>query len=90
MCKGRHCHAAHTGDPGNNLLPAVAELAQIVECGALRGALASLLGADYILHPHRCVSVCVGVRVDGLSRIHSWRCRRMEGSAPRWWTLPVT
>ena len=38
---------------GNNVLPRVAELQQIIDAPAIQGALNSILGDDYILHPHR-------------------------------------
>lgn len=41
------------GNPGNDLLPQVSELAELFADPAVDGALTSLLGPDYILHPHR-------------------------------------
>lgn len=41
------------GNPGNNILPAVPELQQILDSPRLQGALKSVLGANYLLHPHR-------------------------------------
>jgi HEAT repeat protein len=44
---------ATTGNPGNDILPKVPDLNQILQDPAVHGALASILGPDYIVHPHR-------------------------------------
>ena len=41
------------GNPGNNILPRVPELAEVFSAPAVREALTGLLGPDYILNPHR-------------------------------------
>lgn len=41
------------GNHGNNILPAVPEMHQVLESPRIVGALQSILGADYLLHPHR-------------------------------------
>jgi len=38
---------------GNNVLPRIAELQQVLDAPVIHGALQSVLGDDYILHPHR-------------------------------------
>lgn len=40
-------------NPGNNLLPLVPELQLVFDDPVIRGALTSVLGADYMMHPHR-------------------------------------
>jgi HEAT repeat protein len=40
-------------NPGNNILPRVPEMQQVLDAPEVRGALISVLGADYALHPHR-------------------------------------
>ena len=44
---------ATAGNPGNDILPRVPDLFEILRDPAFDGALQSLLGADYLLHPHR-------------------------------------
>ena len=44
---------AAEGNPGNNLLPRIPEYQQIFADDKVRGALASILGPDYYMHPHR-------------------------------------
>jgi HEAT repeat protein len=42
-------------NPGNNLLPAVPELNQVFADSVVRGALTSVVGPDYVMHPHRAL-----------------------------------
>jgi hypothetical protein len=42
-------------NPGNNLLPAVPELNQVFADPIVRGALTSVVGPDYVMHPHRAL-----------------------------------
>ena len=41
------------GPPGNNLLPKIPILANVFTDPAVEGALTSILGQNYIMHPHR-------------------------------------
>ncbi|MEF3306831.1 HEAT repeat domain-containing protein [Paenibacillus sp. GYB003] len=41
------------GNPGNNLVPRIPEVGQIFEHPVVKGALASVLGPDYVMHAHR-------------------------------------
>ena len=58
---------------GNNILPRIPELHEVLQCSVVRGALVSLLGEDYLLHPHRAVhrsvplgeAVAVDIEADG-------------------------
>lgn len=40
-------------NPGNNILPRVTQLQQVLDHPAVQGALTSLLGPDYLMHSHR-------------------------------------
>ena len=42
-----------TGNPGNNLLPRLPKIQKILDHPLVHGALVSILGSDYYLHPHR-------------------------------------
>jgi HEAT repeat protein len=42
-------------NPGNNLLPLVPELNRIFADPVVRGALTSVIGPDYVMHPHRAL-----------------------------------
>jgi HEAT repeat protein len=41
------------GNPGNNILPRVPDIQKFFETPIVKGALTSILGPDYYLHPHR-------------------------------------
>ena len=52
-------------NPGNNILPRVPEMNQVIESPEIRGALSSVLGLDYVVHPHRfCHSNLPGKMTD--------------------------
>jgi HEAT repeat protein len=42
-------------NPGNNLLPACPEIGALFADPAVTGALTSVLGPDYVMHPHRAL-----------------------------------
>ena len=44
---------ANDGNPGDDILAHVPEIGQVFEAPAVRGALTSLLGPEYAIHPHR-------------------------------------
>ena len=44
---------AREGNPGNNILPRIPDIAEVFAHPNMRGALQSLLGPDYMLNPHR-------------------------------------
>ena len=44
---------ATAGNPGNDILPKVPDLYQVLRDPAVDGALQSLLGPSYLIHPHR-------------------------------------
>ena len=44
---------AKEGNPGNNILPRIPALRKIFSHPAIHGALQSILGPGYIMHPHR-------------------------------------
>lgn len=41
------------GNPGNNLLPRIPAIQEILDSGPVQGALVSILGENYYLQPHR-------------------------------------
>jgi GNAT superfamily N-acetyltransferase len=47
-------HVLHEeGNPGNNILPRVPEIQHFFDTPLVRGALTSVLGPDFYMHPHR-------------------------------------
>jgi len=58
------------GNPGNNILPAVPEMQQVLDSPVIQGALTSILGRNYVLHPHRFVhNIEPAERIDGELKI---------------------
>ena len=72
-------------NPGNNLLPAVPELNQVFADPVVQGALTSVVGPDYVMHPHRALhnnppgSDAQRIHKDSywgyLRRVRNHRCR---------------
>ncbi|OPA73795.1 phytanoyl-CoA dioxygenase [Paenibacillus selenitireducens] len=47
-------HVLHEeGNPGNNILPRVPSIMEFFDTPVVKGALTSVLGPDYYMHPHR-------------------------------------
>ena len=49
---------------GNNILPRVPQMHAVLDCPVVRGAVTSLLGEGYYLHPHRAVHTSTPVELD--------------------------
>ncbi|RUS30815.1 hypothetical protein BC938DRAFT_478925 [Jimgerdemannia flammicorona] len=73
------------GNPGNNLLPAVGNLHRLFEEPRVRGALTSLLGEGYAMHPHRHLHTTVGgFKEQGWHRDTYWGNQKIRHLHPRW------
>ena len=67
---------------GNNIYPGLAGLEDVMESATVRGALTSLLGADYTLHPHRAFH---NSTTQGDQTFHKDTQRgKVKGFRPRW------
>lgn len=82
-------HVLHSeGNPGNNILPRVPEIGQLFETSEVKGALTSVLGTDYYMHPHRhCHYNQPGNPVPGGGNWHKdgyWSSMR---SHRPWWAM---
>ena len=51
VCKQLDQVLEREGNPGNNFLPRVPQIGQVFDSAPVRGALMSLLGPDYSMHP---------------------------------------
>src|SRR5260370_18982562 len=73
-------------NPGNNLLPAVPELTQIFADPVVRGALTSVVGPDYVMHPHRALhNNSPGSEAQRLHKDSFWGyLRRVRSHRSRW------
>lgn len=76
------------GNPGNNILPRVPEIGQLFETPVVKGALTSVLGTDYYMHPHRhCHYNQPGNPIPGGGKWHKdgyWSSMR---SHRPWWAM---
>lgn len=82
-------HVLHEeGNPGNNILPRVPEIQEFFETPVVKGALTSVLGADYYMHPHRhCHYNQPGNQLPGGGQWHKdgyWSSMR---SHRPWWAM---
>lgn len=73
-------------NPGNNLLPAVPEIQAVFDDPAVSGALTSVLGPDYVMHPHRALHNNVpGSGAQNMHKDSYWGyTRRVRNHRPRW------
>ena len=73
------------GNPGNNLLPRVPEIQQVYDDPAVQGALASLLGPDYVMHAHRHPHVNPpNSRGGNWHKDSYWGYTKVRDHHPRW------
>jgi len=72
--------------PGNNLLPAVPEIHDVFEDRVVKGALTSVLGPDYVMHPHRALhNNPPGSDAQPMHKDSYWGfTRRVRNHRPRW------
>jgi HEAT repeat protein len=73
-------------NPGNNLLPFVPELNAVFGDPAVKGALTSVLGPDYVMHPHRALhNNMPGSDAQEMHKDSYWGyTRRVRNHRPRW------
>lgn len=75
------------GNPGNNILPRVPEVQEVFRHPTIRGALTSVLGPDYIMHPHRhCHFTEPGRKVQSWHKDSYWGYAKVRNHHP-WWAM---
>ena len=75
------------GNPGNNILPRLSEVGEIVQNPVVRGALTSVLGNDYTIHPHRhCHFTYPGRKVQGWHKDSYWGHQKVRNHH-NWWAM---
>ena len=85
----RHVQAvmAKEGNPGNNILPRIPEVQEVFHHPVIRGALSSVLGSDYIMHPHRhCHFTEPGRKVQSWHKDSYWGYAKVRNHHP-WWAM---
>ncbi len=75
------------GNPGNNILPRVPEVQEIFRHPVVTGAISSVLGADYIMQPHRhCHYTEPGRKVQSWHKDSYWGYARIRNHH-QWWAM---
>ncbi|MEZ4729585.1 MAG: HEAT repeat domain-containing protein [Caldilineaceae bacterium] len=75
------------GNPGNNILPRVPEVQEVFRHPVIRGALTSVLGPDYIMHPHRhCHFTEPGRKVQSWHKDSYWGHAKVRNHH-QWWAM---
>jgi len=75
------------GNPGNNILPRVPEVQEVFRHPVIQGALTSVLGPDYIMHPHRhCHFTEPGRKVQSWHKDSYWGYAKVRNHHP-WWAM---
>lgn len=75
------------GNPGNNILPRVPEVQEVFKHPVLRGALTSVLGPEYIMHPHRhCHFTEPGRKVQSWHKDSYWGHAKVRNHH-QWWAM---
>ncbi len=75
------------GNPGNNILPRVPEMQAVFRHPVIQGALTSVLGPEYIMHPHRhCHFTEPGRKVQSWHKDSYWGHAKVRNHHP-WWAM---
>ncbi|MEZ4618138.1 MAG: HEAT repeat domain-containing protein [Caldilineaceae bacterium] len=75
------------GNPGNNILPRVPEIQEVFRHPTIRGALTSVLGTDYIMHPHRhCHFTLPGRKTQSWHKDSYWGHAKVRNHH-QWWAM---
>ena len=86
----KQCNAAvemNHGNPGNNLLPCVPQIQQVFDCPAIFGALQSVLGSRWIMHPHRHIHANTHSAGGGWHKDSYWGYTRKIRNHRPWWVM---
>ncbi|MEK3722259.1 HEAT repeat domain-containing protein [Paenibacillus sp. FSL H8-0034] len=74
------------GNPGNNILPRIPDLAKVFDHPVISGALSSVLGEDYMMHPHRHGHFNRNAEAGGWHKDSYWGHSKMRNHHP-WWAM---
>jgi HEAT repeat protein len=77
---------ADEGNPGNNLLPRIPDLAKVFDHPVIRGALSSVLGEGFMMHPHRHGHFNRKAEAGGWHKDSYWGHYKMRNHRP-WWAM---
>ena len=85
-----HCNrmlAERKGNEGNNILPHMPEIQEIFDCPTIKGALTSLLGPRYMMHPHRHMHTNQKGEGGGWHKDSYWGYTRKIRNHRPWWVM---
>ncbi len=83
-----HALATGPGHFGNNLLPLIPELDRFFEEPVVRGALTSILGSQYLMHPHRALHTNPpGSDQQSFHKDSYWGYTRRVRNHRPWWVM---
>ncbi|CAG7628175.1 HEAT repeat domain-containing protein [Paenibacillus allorhizosphaerae] len=74
------------GNPGNNILPRIPELQKVFDHPVIQGALTSVLGENYMMHPHRHGHFNKKATAGGWHKDSYWGHQRVRNHRP-WWAM---
>ncbi len=75
------------GNPGNNILPRVPEVHEVFRHPTIQGALTSVLGPNYLMHPHRhCHFTLPGRKVQSWHKDSYWGHAKVRNHH-QWWAM---
>ncbi len=75
------------GNPGNNLLPRLSEINDILQDPVVRGGLTSVVGENYSIHPHRhCHFTYPGRKVQHWHKDSYWGHQKVRHHH-NWWAM---
>lgn len=75
------------GNPGNNILPRVPEVNEVFRNPIITGALTSVLGPNYLMHPHRhCHFTLPGRKTQSWHKDSYWGYAKVRNHH-QWWAM---
>ena len=86
----KKCDAAvekNHGNPGNNILPYVPEMQQVFDSPNISGALSSVLGKRYMMHPHRHMHANTHSAGGGWHKDSYWGYTEKIRNHRPWWVM---
>jgi len=75
------------GNPGNNILPLVPQLQELYASPVISGALTSVLGERYLMHPHRHMHSNSGSNGGAWHKDSYWGYTRRVRNHRPWWVM---
>lgn len=75
------------GNWGNNILPRLSEVNDVFQSPVIQGALTSVVGPGYVMHPHRhCHYTFPGRKVQGWHKDSYWGHQKVRNHR-NWWAM---